>query len=50
MTSFLPFWNKPTQQQETDDPIFPSLTFKERVLAFLTCFILGLDIIKKILN
>lgn len=40
MTSFLPFWNKPTTEQK-DDPIFPKLSFKERVLAFLTCFALG---------
>ena len=44
MTSFLPFWNKPTQAQDKEDPLFPSLTFKERVLAFLTCFVLGFAI------
>lgn len=43
MTSFLPFWNtaEVVVNKPDNESCFPSLSFKERVIGFITCFVLG---------
>lgn len=44
MTSFLPFWNtaEVMVNKPENESCFPSLSFKERVIGFITCFVLGI--------
>lgn len=56
MASFLPFYNNDnsdSNRNEEGESCFPTLSYKERIIGFLACFILGFsyyfNIVKKFL-
>lgn len=41
MASFLPFYENENSQSEEQESCFPTLTYKERIIGFAVCFVLG---------